>query len=590
MKNEQRKTNWYHRLTLSSKLALAIALSMAVALTALTGYTCWRSIDGMKERQSASEQAIISMKLSELESYYNTLKSYSISIRNDEKFMQLINMPSRDYNGGVYVQTLLRNIYYSRNDIRSFTLYLLNQGVSYSIAGNSADVKVSENPAISEMPGYRESLSSDDYLSVSPSDDPDSLFIITRTVIDISTKNPLAVIVLKVDDSFMRALSKSGTAMQSSLSLLDAGNRLFYSTDTKVVNATNMIHLSPYLVGSLSAAGLEAEILDTPYLMAYDTSPATGLRLVSLVPKAALYRDVFGLSVEIIWFALPLILLAGLTAFLLMRHFTRPLYKLAEAMGSTAEGKPAAPLKLSGSAEVSLLAGRYEAIAERIEALAKKSSAAEQGEKSARLTALEAMINPYFVCHVLQSVQLIAMRGGQTEIHSMVQTLCSMLDYSIQAEGLAPVSKEVEYVKEYLFLQRVQFNDHIDYRLDVDKKAKTLNVPKLSIQPLAESALMRGLENNCDNLFVGIKIALTDTVLTVTVEDDAGISPAQLEELKRQIGQAAISPEAGMGGTGLANLSARLSLLYGPHAAIGVSRSEDGKAVVSLRLELQEEE
>ena len=572
-------------ITISTKLALVMALSLLAALSLLMGYMARGMINSMKVGQASKEKTVVEMRLSELENYYATLKSYSISIRNDEKFMKLISVPDSTFEGEEYVKTLLRNIYYSRNDIRSFKVYLLDEGKNYTFEAGNTDVKEKKNPPETQIPGYTESLLNDGFLHISPSMLNDCLFTVTRTIIDIKTKKPLAVVVLEVDDSFFKAIARDNTRI---LALLDSSNRLYYSTDTSVINATNMIYLSPYLVDQASAAGSAAQIKKDYYLLAYDTSKETGWRLVSLEPENIIFQAVFKNSIRFIWVALSLTILGALLFFLYIRRLAKPLYALSDAMGSLAEGKPAVLQNIKSGVEGELLNKRFLALADRIETLQNQNSDILQQEQALRLEALEATFNPYFLCHVLQSIQLTAMRNGQDEIQTMTQTLYAMADYAMNAEECMSVAKEVEYVKEYLFLERVQVNDRLDYRITADKQVNSLKVPKILLQPMVESSIMRSLENHRDSLFIDIRIALNGNVLTVTVQDDAGATAAQAEEIKRQTGQLQHTAEQGITGTSLANLAARIGLMYGGSASF--SLSQEGEDTVCLTLGIQQGE
>lgn len=572
--------------TISVKLALIAALTLLVSFLLLMWYMAHRFVSSMKMAQASKEKAIIEMRLGELENYYATLKSYSISVRNDEKFMQLISMPDNTFEGEEYIKTLLRNIYYSRADIHLFRVYLLNEGRSYTFEAGNTDVKVSSNPPETQIPGYTETLLNDGFLNIGPSSQKDCLFTVTRTIIDIKTNEPLAVVVLEVDNSFFKAISPDTTRI---LALLDSGNRLYYSTNTSVINGTNVLYISPYLVEQASSAGAAVQIKNDYYLLAYDTSQMTGWRLVSLEPEDVIFKVVLENCTGFIGIALSLSLLGALLFFLYTRRLTKPLYALADVMGTIAQGKPAALEQAKGGAEEELLYKRFSALADGITALQKQNRDIVQQEQTLRLEALEATFNPYFLCHVLQSIQLTAMRNGQDEIQTMTQTLYSMVEYAMNAEERTSIAREVEYTKEYLFLERVQVNDCLDYRITTDKQVNSLKVPKILLQPMVENALIRALENHCSSLFVDIKVTLDGNTLVILLQDNAGATTVQLEEIKRQTGRLQYTAEQGITGTSLANLAARIKLVYGDNARFSSSRTEEGMVCLTLSIRQDEE-
>ncbi len=56
------------------------------------------------------------------------------------------------------------------------------------------------------------------------------------------------------------------------------------------------------------------------------------------------------------------------------------------------------------------------------------------------------------------------------------------------------LEKEMEYVKFYMYLQQMRFEDKITYHIQIPEHLIQCRIPCFCIQPLVENALTHGLE------------------------------------------------------------------------------------------------
>ena len=102
--------------------------------------------------------------------------------------------------------------------------------------------------------------------------------------------------------------------------------------------------------------------------------------------------------------------------------------------------------------------------------------------------------------------------------------------------------------------------------VQVDSDAGGGLVPVLSVQPLVENAIKHGLSTRPDEGCLRVSAKVHDSMLTITVED-SGSAP----EVRQH-------SSAGPG-VGLANVSRRLQLCFGPDAAVTMQQSALGTTV-----------
>ncbi len=581
--------NWFGRLTLAIKLTIAIALSMSLVLILLVSFTVGRSVAVMKKTFTQCNRAILSMTLQEIDSYYNTLVTYSLSIRNDELFMQHLTSPSSfDYEAEVYIKSLLRNIFYSRDDIDSYTVYLLSVGKGYTISSAEPNVRAFDNPLPAVIPGYAESARLSPYLHVFPSAN-NGLFTITRTIINVSDDKPLAVVVLDVNASHLTAFSQQNSFDMGTFCLLDSDNRLFYSSNYDVLNSEGLVHLSPYLASTVTGDSPTVTVCDAEYIMISDSSSEYLWRLVKLLPKSVIDTETIRLRNELVLIAIPAAALNLLLIFLFARLLTLPLYALSGKVSGTNVRMPKTLHRISGSAEILMLSQRFDELTAETAQLEQRLQAVQNRRDTAMLHALEAQAVPGIIHDTLASFSGLATRRGHSMLAQITENMASLLDYTSQSGEYALVEDEILFTNNYFHMLRSQASDRFDYHVSADKQSFALMIPKLCLYPLAAATLQRAHASSQDDIFIRIQLRVQGAFLTIIGSDNAPPpAPAHLEELRRQIESASENPFI-TAGTGLANLSARLRLLYQDQASISIDVIEE-KTAITIHLPLAEAE
>ncbi len=154
-----------------------------------------------------------------------------------------------------------------------------------------------------------------------------------------------------------------------------------------------------------------------------------------------------------------------------------------------------------------------------------------------RLENLRSQMNPHFIFNALNSIQDYIISNEKELASSYLVKFSRLirmyLEYSQQNE--ITLEEELKALKLYLELEKVRFEDELEYEIVIDNLLKTnkIKVPSLFIQPYVENALKHGLLHKSTDrkLKVEAKI-IQQNKLQIIVEDN-GIGRAQSEKLKR---------------------------------------------------------
>jgi sensor histidine kinase YesM len=135
----------------------------------------------------------------------------------------------------------------------------------------------------------------------------------------------------------------------------------------------------------------------------------------------------------------------------------------------------------------------------RIENEVKLASLRELKTK-AELNALHSRVNPHFLYNALNSITGLAKIDAEKTEH-MALSLSKLFRYSINKEqsDWSTLYEELEMVKIYLDIEKVRFEDRLDFRVDLPDELGAVKIPRFIIQPLVENAIKHGISKLVTN-------------------------------------------------------------------------------------------
>lgn len=121
-------------------------------------------------------------------------------------------------------------------------------------------------------------------------------------------------------------------------------------------------------------------------------------------------------------------------------------------------------------------------------------------QKKAQFRALQAEINPHFLYNTLNSLMALNRIGAKKELEQSIVALSKLFRYTCEHNdsGTTTIENEFMFLENYLKLQKLRYDERLEYRMSIDPDTTTYRIPKLILQPLVENAIVHGLED-CDH-------------------------------------------------------------------------------------------
>jgi two-component sensor histidine kinase len=176
---------------------------------------------------------------------------------------------------------------------------------------------------------------------------------------------------------------------------------------------------------------------------------------------------------------------------------------------------------------------------------------------SAKLSALQAQMNPHFLFNSLNTVAVLVRDDETKRAAAVIEHLSDVLRRTLSRTRASEVSleEELDLVRDYLAVEQARFSDRLRAEIDVEPSLLSAAIPGFALQHLVENAIRHGVSRRTEAGLVRIVATRAGDTLELLVSDDGGGVHGDVD-----------SP-----GHGLANTRERLRTLYGDRAVLEVS-------------------
>ena len=264
----------------------------------------------------------------------------------------------------------------------------------------------------------------------------------------------------------------------------------------------------------------------------------------------------------------PVMLLSLFCSSIWIKWIKRPTLELTGVMKQIEQGDFCIQLPHSQVEEINALSVQFSRM------LTELSIEKEQNRKL-EMRFLLSQLNPHFLYNTLNSIYwMILDEERAIEACEMVDALSNLLRYGLyEIDAPSTVGQELEHVEQYLLLQSKRYEDRFCYFADVPKELQSLEIPKLTFQPIVENAIKHSVEFHMETVEIKLTAKKENGIISFCFSNNyAELKPIELENLKRKFTEDYRSNETEVKslGIGLYNVYRRLKLMYGSNAELQV--------------------
>ncbi|HJC23838.1 MAG TPA: sensor histidine kinase [Candidatus Eisenbergiella merdavium] len=314
------------------------------------------------------------------------------------------------------------------------------------------------------------------------------------------------------------------------------------------------------------------------YLICFHTLESPAWFSYCLVPMDTLLKDTIQKTRQSQLLLLGIFMLLSVAAAILFsKTITRPVRNLMEASRRAATGDFRADTPVPMEREFRMLTESFNHMEKEISSLIHENYEIRLQEKETRLKMLSIQINPHFLYNTLNTINMLAIRNGDTETSDLIVSLSEMLQYSLKnSEDKIRLEEEMEWLSNYLYIMTRRYENVFRTEMDIDEELMECMVPKFFLQPLVENAIRHGFKGVRSGGLLRIAACREGESIHFQVQDNG--RGMDQETARRLIAQEEY-PEGSDDGIGLSNVFRRLVLSYGERCRICVD-SAPGKGTL----------
>ncbi len=476
----------------------------------------------------------------------------------------------------------LRGMFYTKEHIKCITIITESgQIVFYDLlTGSSTKTSWMGNMEMSSREIY-DYISEDNETSILPTRQAGVyaskryyLFHLGHRIIDYqNVDKPLGVVIVSVDETMLQEMCASDDNENSYKFMVDKEGKLFSGPDKellgkRIINWSGDTQERKAQYEEFLQKNKGDRFRQAAVNLRYDE--AFGVDIVQVSNQEELHTRLDNQQRI-------MLLVLGVTALVLLlliitmtRNLMGSINRLVGTMKAAQGGRLSVRTTIDPQTptEIQIIENQFNQMMGELERAAVKEKEAGEKQRKAEIAALEAQINPHFLYNTLDTINWMAIDRDQYEISNSITSLAGILRYGIDnSNGEVRVSREMEWLKQYLFLQQTRLKNTFACEIYADSEVLDWRIHKLLFQPFVENAIYHGFKAVKETYILKVRLEPVDDKLRILIWDNGtGISQDMVDMINR-----GIYPESQEKSCiGMENAITRIKMYYGDKASVEI--------------------
>jgi len=283
--------------------------------------------------------------------------------------------------------------------------------------------------------------------------------------------------------------------------LIDDEENVIYSPVNHIVPRIRMDWFSE------KSGTFDKTIQGENFQFVYETSQMYDWKVVGVFSLNATLKEVESARYYLMIVMITASILAFVTVSLFMSSIVKPITKLKGLMNRAQSGELSLHFPVKYKDEIGQLGNAFNEMLERIQHLITMVYSEQKQKRQAELNALQMQIKPHFLYNTFDTIHWMAKRYGADDIIYVIHCLTNLFRIGLsKGNETIMVFEEVEHVKNYLAIQKIRYEDILDYKIEVEESVERLYIHKLVLQPIVENAIYHGIKGRRSKGNIKIKV------------------------------------------------------------------------------------
>ena len=407
----------------------------------------------------------------------------------------------------------------------------------------------------------------------------DEVFSISKAVINQSTGEIKGVILIDIKlDAIKNIIENSKPGTAGFIYIMDNNKEIVYTPVNNIV-----YRIKTEWIDNNNNEKIIKNINGENYQLTKVDSKYTGWETVGVFPESESlqvikYTRYYSLAVAIL-----ALVIAQILVIIFTRSIVNPIQKLKKLMRKAQEGELTVSFNAKYNDEIGELGNSFNTMVKEIDNLINLVQIEEKNKRIAEMNVLQAQIKPHFMYNTLDTIRWMAEEHNEEDIVEIIEAFTNLLRISLsKGKEIISVKEELSHVQSYLTIQKIRYEDKLDYEINFDESILSYKLIKLILQPLVENAIYHGIKEKRGNgkIFITGKIENNSLCFTV-IDNGKGIEEEKLNKINSMLKNG--FEKKNEIGYGIFNVNARIKLIYGEEYGLTYKSIYEEGTIVELK-------
>jgi two-component system sensor histidine kinase YesM len=345
--------------------------------------------------------------------------------------------------------------------------------------------------------------------------------------------------------------------------IMDDNEEIVYSPINKIVYRVKASWLK-------NKQNIIKKIKGNNYQILTDKSNYTGWKIIGVFSLNETLSAVINMRHYTILIAIITLLIASCASLIFTSSIAKPVAELNNLMQKVKGGDLDVKFYSPYNDEISQLGNNFSDMVEEIQKLIDMVYVEQKSKRESELKMLQAQIKPHFLYNTLDTISWMAQKKEADDIVEIVNALTDLFRIGLsKGEEIITIGEEMKHIQSYLKIQKVRYDDKMDYQINYNKGIESYKILKLILQPIVENAIYHGIKQKRGKGLIVVNIYEEDDLVKIIITDSgAGLHQDQVQEIQEILDRGKAKQH--YNGYGLFNVNERIKLTFGPQYGIHI--------------------
>jgi len=400
---------------------------------------------------------------------------------------------------------------------------------------------------------------------------------VTKSVVDLENLETIGYVAFFVNESSFAAIFEKNMPpdTQTNFYVLNENNIVLSSSEKDLIGTDFSIgeHISSERYNELCQTGnmiLPGTSGNADILYTAKIYEGTNWRVINAVPLNSLLQgqeavNRFTLMIGILACVITLVL-----SFWVSYTISKPIHTLSNAMARVSKGDLNQTVITHSKDEMAILYTGFNNLTKKVRALLDEVYQKQEEKNQYQLQLIQSQVKPHFLYNTLETIKSLVDLDLNETASEAISAMAVFYRISLNnGNDIISIQNELELCRQYLYIQKLRYQEYLDYRIEKCEGTENWCISKLTLQPILENAIYHGIKEKHTKGLIVIQLKnFEDHLIFSVIDNGVGMDSETLKNLQNSLGASCENEH--LRSFGLSSVNRRIQLLFGKEYGIRI--------------------